>query len=126
MPENRPGRGVYVTNETGGDLDHGQPVAVDNYVGIAVKQKAIHWDEALSAASVIPDEEDFFLIDKGVVLVDAVSTPKKGEAIYITGANALTKTKEGNTAFGRIYEIAGERGVPTGKMRVDLDAKDSL
>lgn len=126
MPENRPGRGIHVTNDTGEDLKHDQPVAVDNYVGVTVKQKATHWDEGLSARSVIPDGEDYFLITKGLVVVDEVSGAAKGDAIYIDDENKLTKTSSENTAFGRVYNVANERGVPTGKMRVDLDAKDSI
>lgn len=126
MPENRPGRGIHVTNESGGNLTHGQVVKVDNFVGIAVKQKAVNWDKGLADQALIPVGEDFFLITKGEVMVPEVSGAAKGDAIYITSGNALTKTSSSNTAFGRVYNVAGERGVPTGKMRVDLDAKDSI
>jgi len=125
---NRPGRGVHVTNTaTSAAINHGQVAQEEGHVGVAVKQVPATWDAALSAHSVIADDEEYFLITKGVVQVDTVGGFARGEPIYIVAAtNALTETGSGNVPFGRVVEIAGERGVPTGQVRIDLDAKDNI
>lgn len=127
MPENRPGRGVYVTNG-GSAVAHGSPQKLSNYVGVIVKQVGRNWADALSVQAQIEASEAAFLITKGTVLVPVtgISSPAKGDAVYITSANALTKTATSNSKFGRIYDVAGQRGVPTGYVRIDLDAKDSF
>lgn len=122
MPYNRPGRGVYVTNETASaTLDHGQPVKEGNFVGVAVKQVARGFDSTVADQSTIDDNEEYFLITKGVVEVDTVSGFAVGDAVYITSSNVLTETSSSNTAFGRVVEVAGNRGTPSGKVRIDLD-----
>jgi len=124
MPYNRPGRGVYVTNTTASAaIDHGKPVKEGNFVGIAVKQVSPGFDSTIADASTIEDDEDYFLITKGIVQVAEVAGFAVGEAIYITSANALTETSAGNTAFGRVVEIENERGTPTNQVRIDLDLK---
>lgn len=129
MPYQRPGNGKYVTNASGGAINHGAPVLVSNYVGVAVKQKAPAVTDALATHKQIANGEDFFLITKGEVQVanTGIAAAVKGDAIYIVPAtNALTTTATANTKFGRVAEVAGKRGVPTGKVRIDLDAKDSI
>lgn len=125
MPENRPGRGVHVKNGSTA-INHADPVKNSNYVGQAIKQKGVGWELGLDAQAVIAKDEEYFLVTKGLVVVDEVSGNAKGDAIYITSENVLTKTKGENTPFGRVYNVAGERGLPTGKVRIDLDAKDSF
>jgi predicted RecA/RadA family phage recombinase len=122
MPYNRPGRGVYVTNDAASDtLDHGQPVKEGNFVGVAVKQVARGFDSTIADQSTIDDGEEYFLITKGVVEVNTVSGFAVGDAVYITSSNVLTETSSSNTAFGRVVEVAGNRGTPSGKVRIDLD-----
>lgn len=124
MPYNRPGRGVYVTNTTASAaLTHGQPVKEGNFVGIAVKQVSPGFDSTIADATTIEDTEEYFLIAKGVVQVDTVSGFAVGDPVYITSSNALTETSSGNTKFGRVVEVANNRGTPTGKVRIDLDQK---
>jgi len=124
MPYNRPGPGVYVTNGASA-LNHGSPAAVANFVGVAVKQRARGWDQGLANQAVIDPGEQFFLITKGVVQVSNVglTAAVKGDEVYIA-AGALATS--GTVKFGRIVEIAGERGTPLNKVRIDLDAKDSF
>lgn len=124
MPYNRPGRGVYVTNTTASAaLTHGQPVKEGNFVGIAVKQVSPGFDSTIADATTIEDDEEYFLITKGVVQVDEVSGFAKGDVVYITSANALTETSSGNTKFGTVVETENERGTPTNKVRIDLDLR---
>jgi len=129
MPYKRPGESKYVTNETGANLAHGAPF-VDKtkaFVGIAVKQKAVGFAEGMAAQNVIVDDEEFLLIVKGVVQVATVSGFAVGDDVWIDpDDNKLTETTTENVKFGRVVEIAGERGTPTGMVRIDLDAKDSF
>lgn len=127
MPYNRPGPGVYVTNG-GSAIQHGQPVIQNNFVGVAVKQQTRSWMDGYSIQKQIDANEPYFLITKGVVQVPdtGVTSPTKGDAVYITSANALTKTSTSNTKFGRIVSVESERGTPATSLRIDLDAKDSF
>jgi Uncharacterized conserved protein (DUF2190) len=120
-------RGVYVTNGSGGTYTHGAPVKEGNFVGIAVKQKAATFDAGLAAHSLIQISENYFLITKGEVQVANVSGFAKGDKVYITSANVLTETGASNTPFGRVTETTSDnRGVPTGKVRIDLDVKTAV
>jgi hypothetical protein len=106
-------------------LQHLQPVRVDTEVGIAIKQKAYVATEGIAALSTIAKKEGFVILVKGVtqVPVGEIATPAKGDLVYITAENKLTKTVGSNFAFGKIVELAGERGTPTGFLRIDLDQK---
>lgn len=133
MPYNRPGSGVYVTNSTPGNpapvpINHGSPQVNAGFVGVAVKQVNRAWDQGLANQAVIDVGEQYYLITKGTVqpLNTGISANVKGDPIYITPAGALTATPGTNAKFGRIIEVAGQRGVPTGKVRIDLDSKDSF
>jgi len=109
-------------------ITHGNPVAINNEVGIAVKQKERGWDQGLANRAIIDVGEKFWLVKKGIVQVNTVAGFAKGDAVYITAATGvLTETSAGNVKFGRVVEVVGDgRGVPTGKVRIDLDAKDSF
>ena len=126
MPYNRPGGGVYVVNGAT-VLNHGQPVAQNGFVGVAVKQQNVPWDQGLSVQAQIQANEPYYIITKGVVQVPntGISANVKGDPIYIGAGNALTPTT-GSPKFGRIVEVAGARGVPANKVRIDLDSKDSF
>lgn len=126
MPTMMTGRIFYTTNASGGALNHGQPVLSEGRVGVAIKQKTPSWDASVASQDQIPNGEDFAMIVKGVVMVDEVAGFAVGDPVYITAANVLTETAAGNTKFGRVTEIENERGVPTNKVRIDLDAKDSF
>jgi len=127
MPVNRYRPGQYVTNGSGGALNHGQPAKEGNFVGVCVKQKAPKWSDGLSAQKQIANGEKYYLITKGEVQVDFVAGFSVGDAIYITSGNVLTKTAASNTPYGRVVEVAADnRGVPTGKVRIDLDIKTAV
>lgn len=128
MPYNRPGPGVYVVNG-GSAIQHGTAQANSGFVGVAVKHAARSWQDGYSIQAQIDASEPYYLITKGVVQVadPGLSSPAKGDAVYITAATGvITKTSGGNVKYGRIVELTGVRGVPTGKVRIDLDTKDSF
>jgi predicted RecA/RadA family phage recombinase len=126
MPYNRPGPGVYVTNGAA-PINHGAPCVVDNFVGVAVKQRTRSWADGFANQAIIDPDEPFFIITKGVVQVPdtGLTGADKGEEVYISAAGVLTPGA-GDHKFGRIVEVAGERGTPLNRVRVDLDAKDSF
>lgn len=47
-----------------------------------------------------------------------IPTPVRGDLIYITSGNVLTKTSGGNRLVARISETRTSRGVPVGKIAV--------
>jgi predicted RecA/RadA family phage recombinase len=127
MTYNRPGAGTHVVNDTAGILTHNQPAALQGFVGVVVKQKATKWSDGLVAANQIQIGEKCWLITKGIVQVDNVAGFAKGDPVYITAGNVLTETATSNTKFGKVIEVVGDgRSVPSGKVRISLDAKDSF
>ena len=126
MPKNRPGNIFYTNNASGAAITHGAPCVSEGRVGVAVKQRAPAWSAGYTGVNAIATSEDFAMIVKGVVEVAEVSGFAVGDPVYITAANVLTETSAGNTKYGRVTEIEGERGTPTNKVRIDLDAKDSF
>ena len=128
MPYNRPGPGVYVTNDTEGTLTHGQPVQQSGFVGVAVKQKTRSWKDGYDVQKLIDNNEDYYVITKGTVEVDTpAGRPGKGDPVYIDDSNNLTASSSGQGAlkYGLVVSVAGERGTPTGKVRIDLDLKSA-
>lgn len=128
MPYNRPGKMHYaVATKT---VVHGESVTEAGVVGTAVKQQLAPFGTgpaSNAALKTVQIGESFAIITKGIVEVAAVGSPVVGDPIYIVAAdNTLTKTASANFKYGRIAEIAGSRGTPTGRMRVNLDLKDSF
>jgi|GraSoiStandDraft_46_1057282.scaffolds.fasta_scaffold384236_1 predicted RecA/RadA family phage recombinase len=122
MPKNRPGR-IHYTTATAVHV-HGDPVRYDGFSGVAIKQKAVpHTSAAGTVQKQIQIGENFAMIVKGIVEVPTVSGATKGALVYISAANALSTTSGGNSAFGRVAEVAGERGLASGFQRIDLDTK---
>lgn len=83
MPLNHESRGVYVTNSSGDDYQHGDLVKESNVVGVAVKQVGVSFDSTVAEQDDIADGEQFFLIKRGRVFVDASFS--KGNRLYLNG-----------------------------------------
>lgn len=129
MPEVRPGQVHYATATKA--VDHGKPCTEDGFVGIAIKQQAAAAGVGLGDTTItrVGVGENFIIQIKGRVYVDNLISATKGAPIYIVAATnllTLTSNSGANPKFGRVTELAGTRGVGTGKMRVDLDAKDGF
>jgi hypothetical protein len=126
---NRPGTRYYVNAATR-QRNHGDPAVEDNVVGISQKQRQPSAAAALTSYRVIAAAESFVIICKGIVRVPFVAASVKGSTVWINVTNdALTLADPGGgngRKFGRVVEIAGQRGTEVGFMRVDLDAKDSF
>lgn len=123
MPYNRPGPGVYVTNSSGGTIQHGAPCLIDNFAGVAVKQQTPPWTQGYQVPALIEDGEPFFIITKGVVQVPNadISSAAKGDDVFVSADGTLGTS--GDAPFGRVVEVAGERGTPQDQVRIDLDIK---
>lgn len=137
MPYERPGAGVYViaTKST----PHNAPATENGLVGIAVKQKALSWKagyaEAIAPAVAIG--EQFHIRTKGIrqVLTSGygagIAAATKGAAVYIRPADNTLQIEPAavptDLPFGRVVELVGDnRGVDAGKVRIDLDQKDTV
>lgn len=135
--EQRPGNVHYATATVA--VEHGAPVEEDGFVGIAVKQIEAPAGTGLGDSKIktIQVSEAFVIRLKGLVYVSGVKSETGnfvvGDKVYIipssdgSNPNELTlATTAGNVKFGRVEAVAGSRGVGTGKMRVNLDAKDTF
>src|SRR4051794_40288349 len=126
MPYNRPGMVKYVTNG-GTAINHNQAVHNNGFVGVSIKQKAPLPTDSLATTKQIAANEPYAIQVKGVVQVPTVAGFAVGDPVYIiTATNVLTETSAGNVKYGKVVEVAGERGTPTGYCRIDLDAKDQF
>ena len=68
----------------------------------------------------------FFIVTKGeVVITNPAVAFAEGAVVYLTTATNALATSTG-VKYGRVKEIAPTRGLATGKVRVDLDAKDQF
>lgn len=132
MPYNRPGL-MFLATATKAVV-HGAACTELGIPGVAVKQAlppfgtgpAFSSPGVVNAAlNTVQVGEQFSIITKGIVEVPVGGlTPAKGDAVYIIAAsNALTATVGTNVKFGRVVEIAGQRGCRTGFVRIDLDHK---
>lgn len=128
MPYDRPGKIFYTTNASGTTIAHNAPCVSQGKVGVAIKQKAADPTVGLVNPATIANGEAFAMKVKGIVQVPiaGITSPTVGDPVYITAANALTKTASGNTKYGRIVEVSGSRGTPSTMVRIDLDDKDSF
>lgn len=126
MPKERPGNAFYTVNASAAPIKHGAPCVSEGRVGTAIKQKAPAWSAGFADQDMIAVGEEFVIRTKGYGEYEEVTGFAVGDPVYITAANVLTETATGNTKFGRVIEIEGERGTPTNKVRIDLDAKDSF
>jgi Uncharacterized conserved protein (DUF2190) len=132
MAQNRPGRAHYATATK--EVAHGAPCVEDNFAGIAIKQIAAPGGTGLGDDLITKVQvgEQFIIEHKGLWTVPnvdaAAATFAVGDDVWIDpDDNTTTSAHAGNEAkFGRVEAIAGQRGTPTGKMRVDLDARDSF
>ncbi len=124
MPKHKSGGHFYCTATKA--VRHGAPCIEQNVKGIAVKQKDPGYLGAFADRNLVAISEQFMILHKGQVEVDTVAGFAKGELVYIIAAtNVLTESAAGNVPYGRIVEVAGERGCPTGKVRIDLDEVDA-
>jgi Uncharacterized conserved protein (DUF2190) len=122
MPKQKAG-GHYYTTATKA-VRHGAPTVEQGVAGIAVKQVEPPLTGAYADRDLVAIGEAFEILHKGQVEVDTVAGFAKGDPVYITAAtNVLSETAAGNVAFGRVVEVAGERGTPTGQVRIDLDER---
>lgn len=124
----RPGRTHYCTATKA--VAHGAPATENGFVGKAIKKIAAPAGTGLGAAIITTVQvgEAFHIELEGEVEVANTrqegGTFAKGAAVYIRASdNLLTATASGNIPYGRVTEIAGERGLIAGQMRVNLNHK---
>lgn len=134
MAELRPGQVHYVAAATK-TVVHGAPAVEQGFAGVGYKQVAAPAGTGLGSTLVTTVQvgEAFIIQHKGQVYIANTrfggGTFAAGDIVNIrVSDNALTTAAaDASTIFkyGRVEAIAGSRGVGTGQMRVDLDARDS-
>jgi hypothetical protein len=127
MPKDVIRTGQYVTCTK--QVNHGDPCVEGGVTGIALKQQTPKWDAALATHKTIVVGEPFLIRDKGTVEVAALAGAKGTPVYIVTATNVLQTAVPGagtGFPFGRIADLAGERGTPTGRMMVDMDLKDNI
>ena len=128
MPKEVLRTGYYATATK--QVNHGDPCVENNIAGIALKQKTPAWNANYSDLKKITVGEDFLIRHLGTVEVPTLGGAAKGAAVYITTAtNALTLTAPGaglGFPFGRVVELAGQRGTSPGAMMVNMDLRDNI
>lgn len=129
MPYERPGRGVDLTANA--QLTHGVPHYQGGIAGIPIKQDNPKTLDSLAARTLIASGVKFFLRTRGVCEVDATTLAGAtlGAPVYInktTDALSLTPSAGANVPLGRVISLAGTYGTPAGKLRVNMDYKDSV
>jgi hypothetical protein len=129
MPQVGPATAHYAV--AGVAVLHGDPACEDGFAGIAIKTQEQSWTLGIANRSQIGVGEAYTIWHKGKVYVRSslISAPAVGDPLFIAEAtNALTKaTAAGLFPFGKIDAVAGgNRGVPTGYVSVDMDARDAI
>lgn len=119
----RPGRRHYATATK--QVNHGEATIEDGFCGTAIKQRAPLPTDALAGRKTIGVGEAFCINTRGIVQVPFVAGVVPGDMLHITLTNnVLTETQSAGTRrYGRCTEVAGQRGTPTGFMRINLDDK---
>lgn len=130
MPYNRPGA-IAVDVVATKQVNHGAITWEEGKPGVAVKTLADLATAGLVSPKVVAIGEKFNMIIKGVVQITNPSGAfARGDSVYITKAtNVLNNTGPASGTVGKVgvvAEVAGQRGTPTGMMRVNLDSKDVL
>lgn len=138
MPYERPGAGVYATATK--TTPHNTACTELGIVGVAVKQDAESWTAGYVAVKTIAIGKRFHIRTKGEKQVETVRTVAPiydisaavlGQAVYIVPTdNTLSLTGPvgaGKLPFGRVTGLPGDpQGCPTGRIRIDLDQKDTI
>jgi 3D (Asp-Asp-Asp) domain-containing protein len=125
MPKDVRTTGYYATATK--LVNHGDPCIEGGVAGIALKQQSPGWQTAFADVKKIQIGEPFLIREKGRVEVATLGGAVKGQSVFITPAtNALTLTGTAPAIpFGKVVELAGQRGTPTGRMMVDLEMRDN-
>ena len=120
-----PGNVAYVV--AGVAARHKTIVCDDGYAGVAIKQKIPPADGVRADRDLIAAGEAYIVALRGKCDAPAASLPgiAKGAMVYVTEAtNALaTAAGAGVVPLGRVSELAGERGTPADKVRINMDQR---
>jgi hypothetical protein len=106
----------------------GEPAADEGRVGTAIKTKTPAADTPRADLQTIQVGEPYNMIVHGGISIPlaGLEAAVHGDLVYITTAtNALSLNNPGagRQVLGKVVELAGERGGPLDRLRVDLDQK---
>ena len=119
-----PGSVAYVV--AGVAVRHKAVASDDGYAGVAIKQDIPPADGVRADRDLIGAGKAYILALRGKCDVLASDLPgiTKGTLVYVVPAtNAVTTTATSNVVLGRVSELAGERGTPADKVRINMDQR---
>lgn len=134
MPYLRPGNEYYATAVRA--VTHGNPCVVDGVPGIGIVQSERGATAGLQTPRVAAIGEAFVIAHQGICQIDAslvTGVATKGANVYITvatdvlvGVAVAGAAPAGTIPFGKVVELAGQRGTPTGKIRINMNLRSAV
>ena len=130
MSYTRPGRGLDLVANA--QLTHDLPHYQTGNAGVPIKQDNPKTLDSLASRTQIQSGVKYFLRTKGVTeqataLHAGLSGATVGAPVYInktTDALSITASAGVNVPFGRVHQLAGNFGVPTGRIQINMDLRD--
>lgn len=101
------------TNERGYGKRVRVTAAANRTSGAFVVEDGFH---GLVTVDVTSGDDYALNIEQREFEVTLLSGADRGELVYIDGSNALTLTASTNRLIGKVTRVAGQEGVPSGKM----------
>jgi hypothetical protein len=127
MTYNRPGAGTHVVNDTAGILTPQPARKLQGFVGVRRQAEGDEVERRSGRPNADPDRREVLADHEGDRPGGQRGRVREGRSGLHHASNVLTETATSNTKFGRVIEVVGDgRSVPTGKVRISLDAKDSF
>lgn len=128
MSYERPGRGLdLIANAL---LTHDTPHYQAGASGVVIKQDNPKTLDSLTARAQVASGVKYFLRTRGVTeqaTQAGLSGATVGAPVYITKATdalSVTPSAGANVPFGRVHQIAGAFGVPTGRIQINMSLRD--
>jgi hypothetical protein len=123
----RPGRGIHLYADR--LINHAKPHYQGGFVGVCQKQDEPKSFDSLASRTQVQSGVKYFLIVKGETEQAALAGATLGAPVYITKADDTLTLVDGGAAtvpFGRVSGLPGQFGLPSGRMRIDMDLKDNV
>jgi hypothetical protein len=125
MSTSEEGNVAYVTAHR--DVRNDEPAVDNGFVGKVVKQATPPADGPRADRNLVKTGEAYILRLTGVIEIakSTISAATKGQLVYIKTTDHTYALAAGTdfVPLGRVSSLAGERGTPLDKLRVNLNVK---